>query len=244
MSDEKKTPHSLATFLRGPAPAPEAKAQAEAGDADTPPPHASTAAGAQVPPSPADAPVPAVEQTPPASSPAPWEQAPRFTRAARTNAVQRRTPPWQWAVLAALALVLAMQVLLADRARLAADATWRPVLAALCAALRCELPAWHEPAAFTMLNREVRPAPDQRGVLQVQASFRNDARWAQAWPYLQLSLSDADGRVIGSRVFSPREYLGHPVPPGDTLAPGQGTQIAFRVREPAASTAAFGFEFH
>ncbi|RBD03613.1 DUF3426 domain-containing protein, partial [Xanthomonas oryzae pv. oryzae] len=28
-----------------------------------------------------------------------------------------------------------------------------------------------------------------------------------------------------------------------TLAPGQAVQVAFRVREPAASTAAFSFEF-
>ncbi|HVJ36773.1 MAG TPA: DUF3426 domain-containing protein [Stenotrophomonas sp.] len=169
--------------------------------------------------------------------------APTFARP-RVRARAPRASAWQWMVLAALALLLVMQILLADRARLAADARWRPVLSGLCGMLHCELPVWHEPTAFTMLDRDVRPAPGETGVLRIQASFRNDARWQQAWPWLQLSLSDADGRVIGSRVFSPAEYLGQAPEPGQTLAPGQSGRVDFRVREPAAGTAAFTFDFH
>jgi hypothetical protein len=169
--------------------------------------------------------------------------APTFARP-RATVRAPRAPVWQWIALCVLALLLVMQILLADRARLATDARWRPLLATLCGALRCELPVWHEPSAFVMLDRDVRPASDQPGVLRIQASFRNDARWSQAWPYLQLSLSDADGRVIGSRVFAPEEYLGHAPPAGETLAPGQSGRIDFRVREPAAGTSAFTFDFH
>lgn len=147
-----------------------------------------------------------------------------------------------WAVIAALAVVLAIQVLLADRARLAADAGWRPALETVCGALRCSLPAWHEPAAFTMLDRRIRPATDAGpGVLRVDASFRNDARWPQAWPALQLSLADADGRTLGSQVFLPAQYLD--TVPDTLVAPGQSAQITFLVREPGPGTVAFSFEF-
>ena len=139
-----------------------------------------------------------------------------------------------------LALLLALQILLADRARLAADARWRPLLESLCGALRCDLPAWHEPAAFAMLDRKVRPAA-QAGVLRIDATFRNEARWPQAWPALQLALSDADGRVLGSRVFQPGEYLG--AAPTTRLSPGQSAQVTFLVHEPAPGTVAFSFEF-
>ncbi|MEF9979752.1 MAG: DUF3426 domain-containing protein, partial [Thermomonas sp.] len=62
------------------------------------------------------------------------------------------------------------------------------------------------------------------------------------WPDLRLSLSDADGRVIGTGVFAPAQYLGEN--PGTApLEPGQSARIAFRVQEPAASTVAFTFEF-
>jgi hypothetical protein len=55
-------------------------------------------------------------------------------------------------------------------------------------ALRCSVPAWREPAAFHVTSRDVRPHPTAAGVLLVTATFRNDARFAQPWPRLQLSL--------------------------------------------------------
>jgi hypothetical protein len=166
--------------------------------------------------------------------------APRFMRAPEATVP---TPRWQWGLVAGLVTLLALQIAVADRARLAADAGSRPWIAGLCGVLRCSLPAWQEPAAFSMISRDVRPVPGQPGALQVQASFRNDARWEQAWPSLRLSLSDPDGRVIGTSVFAPRDYLDPTVDAASVLEPGQSAQIAFRVREPAASTVAFTFEF-
>jgi len=165
-------------------------------------------------------------------------------RQGRTRRPVLRAAPWQWIALVGLCLLLGLQILVADRQRLGADARWRPWVAGVCQALRCSLPPWREPSAFTMLSREVRPLPGRAGTLQVQATFRNDARWAQAWPLLQLSLADADGRTIGSRVLRPEDYLGRDRPDAATLAPGQSAQVAFQVREPAAGTAAFSFDFH
>ncbi|MBB2804677.1 hypothetical protein XarbCFBP7604_16220 [Xanthomonas arboricola] len=174
--------------------------------------------------------------------PLPAQAAPAFARRGLSRP-RLRASGRQWALLVGLVGLLALQIVIADRAQLAADARWRPLVSAACTVARCTLPAWREPGALTLLNREVRPLPGVPGVLQIQASFRNEARWAQAWPWLQLSLSDADGRVIGTRVLAPQEYLGQPPAAQDTLAPGQAVQVAFRVREPAASTAAFSFDF-
>lgn len=238
---------SLATLLqRGPAPRSAEPTAAERGaDADVPQPEAASPVA------------PAREEETPEGVDAdtPMEQdgdglraegniAPSFLRRAPANpAAARRTPRWQWLLLAALALLLAIQVVLADRATLAAHAGWRPVVAGLCTVLRCSLPAWHQPEAYTMLQRDVRPLPGRQGVLQVQASFRNDARWAQAWPALSLSLSDADGRVIGRRLLQPRDYLGAAHDPAQRLEPGQSAQVAFLLREPSAATVAYTFEF-
>lgn len=166
--------------------------------------------------------------------------APGFLGNSRPRALP--APRWHWLLVAGLALLLVLQSVLADRARLAADAGNRAWLGPLCGVLHCSLPLWHEPTAFTMTSREIRPLPGQAGVLQVQASIRNDARWAQAWPDLRLSLSDADGRMIGSGVFTPAQYLGE-APGTAPLEPGQSARIAFRVQEPAASTVAFTFDF-
>lgn len=167
---------------------------------------------------------------------------PSFARQRAQPPIPARTAKWQWGALVVLAALLAVQVLVADRARLAADASWRPVIISLCAAAGCSVPTWHQPGAFAMLSRDVSPIPETRGGLNVQATFRNDARWPQAWPVLLLSLSDADGRVLGSRAFSPKEYLGAAATQTE-LAPGQSAQIALKLHEPNPDVVAISFDF-
>lgn len=143
--------------------------------------------------------------------------------------------------MAVLALALAAQLLLAQRDELAARAQWRPWIGALCSVTGCELPPWREPRAFTMLDRNVRPAPGRPGVLAVDASFRNDAAWPQAWPNLRLTLSDVDGLPVGAREFGPGDYLDAAAP--GVLAAGQSASVRFEVLEPAPRIVAFTFEF-
>ncbi len=239
--------------LPTPAPAsmPEVDASYAAGVAATPPAAATgesiAPAGLEPPSEPESEPAlaPPPEQEPePTTAAIATSAAPSFMQPSAPRRPVLRAAPWQWIALVGLGLLLALQILVADRQRLGADARWRPWVAGVCQALRCSLPPWREPSAFTMLSREVRPLPGRAGTLQIQATFRNDARWAQAWPLLQLSLADADGRTIGSRVLRPEEYLGRTRPDAATLAPGQSAQVAFQVREPAAGTAAFSFDFH
>lgn len=175
---------------------------------------------------------------PPASKPT----GPRFLHHARTTPVHTRRVRLQWAAVLTLALLLCVQVVVADRARLATQAGWRPIVTMLCGAFRCDVPTWREPTAFTMLSRDVRPLLDAPGTLQAQATFRNEARWAQAWPVILLTLKDADGRTLGARALQPGDYL----PAGETataIGPGQSAQMAVRIREPSASVVAFSFDF-
>ncbi|HVR81555.1 MAG TPA: DUF3426 domain-containing protein [Luteimonas sp.] len=167
---------------------------------------------------------------------------PSFARRPRATATRGARRPWFSIAIAGLALLLALQLLLADRAELARDARWRPPLSSLCSVLRCALPPWHEPTAFTLLNRDVRPHPTVPGVLHVTATFRNDARWPQPWPALLLTLSDLDGRAAGARVFEPRDYLGA-TPAQRLLANGQSATIVMDVLEPAPHIVAFTFDF-
>ncbi len=167
--------------------------------------------------------------------------APSFARHSTPSAPARAH--WGWhAGVAGLTLLLALQLLLAQRHELAADPRWRPLVAGACTVLRCEVPAWREPAAFTMLQRSVRPKSGQTGVLTVEASFRNDAHWSQPWPTLVLSLADVDGRQVGVRAFTPDEYrAAHGG--ADRLLPGQSANVALEVVEPAPRIVAFTFDF-
>jgi hypothetical protein len=186
--------------------------------------------------------VAAVVAVAPASQPA--RTAPSFAaRHAAPAAVPSRRRWPSPAIAAGLSTLLLLQILLADRDRLAADARWRPLLTSLCTAFGCSLPPWREPAAIRLVSRDVRAHPTRPGVLRATATLRNDARWAQAWPRVVLTLSDVDGRAIGMRDFAPHEYLGE-APTQDALSSGQSAMIRLDVLEPAANVVAFSFDFH
>ncbi|MFL6585948.1 MAG: DUF3426 domain-containing protein [Luteimonas sp.] len=186
-----------------------------------------------------------------ASPPAPAARAaatrtsPSFARRGATgplDARMRRQHRILYGAVVALTLLLGLQVLLADRARLASDPDWRPTLARLCVVMRCDLPPWHEPTALTVLARDVRPDGARAGQLLATATFRNDARWAQAWPRLRLTLSNIDGRAVGTRVFTAQEYLqGAPAQP--TLAAGDSAEARLQLVEPDARAVSFAFDF-
>lgn len=167
---------------------------------------------------------------------------PSFVRGVTPARKPRLAWPWHLAIVA-LCLLLGVQLLLAQRHELAASARWRPWVAGLCDALSCEIPAWREPRAFTMLDRSVQPDPAMPGVLAVEANFRNDARWPQPWPTLVLSLSDVEGREVGVRVFAPSEYRGSINDGDELLAPGQSGSVRLQVREPSPRIVAFTFDF-
>ncbi len=175
-------------------------------------------------------------------------------RPVAVSGVAARRHRLQAAAIVGLALALVLQLLLADRAGLAANARWRPAMATLCNVLHCTLPPWREPTAFTLLQRDVRPHPTVAGALQVTATFRNDARWAQPLPGLLLTLSDVDGRSIAARTFTPSDYLGGAGDEPGTgkgtrtrtqtmLASGQSKTISMDIVEPAPRIVAFTFDF-
>lgn len=164
---------------------------------------------------------------------------PSFSRSAPAT----RDSRLHWLVVVLLAGLLGLQWLLVERDALAADTRWRPMLETVCTPLPCQLPAWHEPSALRMLERDVRTDPARPGLLRVHARFRNNARWPQAWPRLQLQLTNSAGQTVAGRVFTPAQYLGQPPAPGQRIEPGQEAIIAFDVVEPGGETLAFGFVF-
>lgn len=195
-----------------------------------------------------EAPAPATE--PPAAVPARatprppprrGHAVPSFARGAAAPQVRdRRRTLLRGAAILGLSLLLALQLLLSDRAALAADARWRPLLAMLCGGLGCELPPWREPQAFRVVERDVRAT--HPGVLRVSARVRNDARWPQPWPILVLTLSDANGQRVAMREFLPRDYHGG-APTSSQLASGQTVALSMDIVEPGPQAVAFTFDF-
>lgn len=166
---------------------------------------------------------------------------PSFVR--RHRSARRRAGGLAWlAAAVALGALLALQIALAQRHELAADARFRPALEHLCGTLGCDLPPWRDPDRLQVIDRGVVPHPSTADALLVTATIRNDAPWPQAWPMLELTLSDLEGEPVAMRRFRPEEYLGA-APERPLLGSGETVLARLELADPGKQAVAFGFEF-
>ena len=203
--------------------APEAPVAAQAA-------HAADAPAADAPATDApatDAPA-AVTQIASAASPSPPAPATMHdadTATARpVDEARPRTDRFEWRprkplrerpqALYGLALVLLVAALVAQavleyRDALAAHMPFtRPLLEGACAVAGCTVGPARDAAALSIDASDLQADPAHRGLLKLTATLRNRASYRIAWPYLELTLTDASDRVVVRRAFAPSEYMG------------------------------------
>ena len=150
----------------------------------------------------------------------------------------RRGP---WPLLAALAaLVLIAQALLHFRGEIAAGLpAMRGPLEQACQLLACELRLPSQVKLLSIESYEVRPDPLREGVIVLSAVIRNRAPFTQAYPALQLTLTDDANREVVTRAILPREYR-------DAAAVARGIEAggeaALTLHFDASRTRATGYE--
>ena len=166
---------------------------------------------------------------------------PAFAAARRRARTQRN---WPWLLGSAmLVLVLAGQIAWSERASWIDNAQVRTWLEPLCATLDCNLPLQRNARLLELSSRDIRPHPSVPDALIISATLRNDAKFAQAFPTVAISLSDLDEKRVAMRRFAPREYLNDPLAIDSGLAPGASTALVFEVADPGDDAVAFEFRF-
>jgi predicted Zn finger-like uncharacterized protein len=165
---------------------------------------------------------------------------PAFTRRRRSR--PRKSGAWI-AGSVVLALALGGQIAWAERALWLDDARVRDWLDPACARVGCTLPPRHDVAQLELLSRDIRPHPSVPGALIISATVRNDADFAQAFPTVEITLSDLDETRIAMRRFHPRDYVSDARAIASGLAPGASTALVFEVADPGKNAVAFEFKF-
>ncbi len=166
---------------------------------------------------------------------------PAFARSRHLVPVRRN---WPWTIGAcALLLTLGAQIGYAERAAILDDPNARPLLERVCESLGCRLPLRRDPSTLELLSREIRPHPSVSGALIISATLRNDAKFPQAFPAVEITLSDLDENRIAMRRFAPQEYLGDTRAIATGLAPGATAALVFEVADPGKNAVAFEFKF-
>src|SRR5882724_4391531 len=211
---------------------------------------AESTAPARTPPEPQAAPRPqapaaAVRLAPdkPAPKPAAAIAHPQTARAEPTAEVTEassRLAPWWNAATAALAIILAAQIVNHYRNDLAANERLHKPLTALYAALGVPLaPRWDlEAYDVRQLGASVDSATS--GQITVRASVKNGARQPQPLPLLRVTLQDRFGNRVAARDVPPQSYLPRTPPASSFLSAGQRIDAEMVFVDPGAN--AVGFE--
>ena len=149
--------------------------------------------------------------------------------------------PGQRALVAsALSGVIIVLTLLTFRVQLARDhPALKPLLEAACAVFRCEIALPQDAEQLSIEASDLRADPTRPGSIVVNATLRNRARFAQAYPALELTLTDAQNQTVARRVLQPRDYLDKKANVRKGLAPNSVVMLKFN--HAAGGNAALGY---
>lgn len=195
-------------------------------------------------PEPASSPEPVPE--PPLPEPAP-EPAPA-SEAVEASQVESRLPqdganamrPWTLGMLG-LAFLAVLQSMLLFRVELAVMAPGlRPVLEAACAPFGCSVPLPQKPELVGIESSDL--APGEHGRLLLSAALRNRAPFVQAYPHLELTLTDARDEAVLRKVLTPADFL----PAGMAVAEGFAAQgeVPVKLTLDAGDAPAVGYRLY
>jgi predicted Zn finger-like uncharacterized protein len=165
----------------------------------------------------------------------------RATPWSSPTASLRRSRWWTGAAAAAV-LLLSLQVVNHYRATLAGQPTvgrWIQQAYGLIGV--AVTPRW-DVRQYEILDWVATAEPNTRGVgsLTISARIQNRGPERQPYPDVQLRLKDRWEEAVGSRMFTPDEYLARDTPHDRLMSPGETARAEMEVVDPGPD--AYGFE--
>jgi len=149
------------------------------------------------------------------------------------------------ALIPVLMLALVLQAVFHFRDAIAAN--WpgtKPLLTRACAVAGCAIRPLNEVDALTIDASDLQRDQAHQGLLVLTATLRNRARYAIAYPYLELSLTgtqEGSGKIptVARRVLAPSDYAGGTTDLGAGMPPNR--EFLVKVFIDASSTTQEGY---
>ena len=148
-------------------------------------------------------------------------------------------------VAAFVVLIGAFFVQLALHYRDLVAAHWpgsRPMLARICAIAGCTIRPLREIAGLSIDASDLQADAAHKGLLVLTATIRNRAAYAVAYPHLELTLTDAQDKVVVRRALAPADYAGGTADVANGIA-GNG-EAAVRLFIDASATSQSGYRVY
>ena len=130
------------------------------------------------------------------------------------------------ALMIIFVLGIGIQLLYFSRTHLAAHYPQsKPVLLSLCRLLHCEIGLPQEIAQLTIDDADIQEHREREGVFMFSSVLMNHAQVAQAYPLIELTLTNTSDEPVLRRILKPQEYLPATLKVADGLAAQQEIRI-------------------
>jgi hypothetical protein len=142
-----------------------------------------------------------------------------------------------------LLLLLALQAILHFRDLVAVwQPATKPALVRACRLLGCTVQPVRDIAGLSIDGSDLQADPAHRGLLVLSATIRNRSAWPLAYPYLELTLTDAKDAVVARRALQPADYVGGTADLGTGIAPN--TELPVKLFIDASATSQAGYRLY
>ena len=155
----------------------------------------------------------------------------------------RRRPSRLWWLAGTLLLALTLQVAYYHRGEVAVllpEA--KPLVQRICEELGCDVPLPRRADLLSIESSDLQADPAHPSVMVLTATLRNRASYIQAFPALELTLTNIQNQTVARRVLTPPDYAPRDTRPESGFAPGSEFQI--RVYIEAAALTPTGYRLY
>ena len=173
-------------------------------------------------------PIAATRVTPskPESEPAPAPAAEIAPSVAELARKQHHRTVWLGIASGVLALMLALQAVYFWRTTLAARLpVIQPWLAQACDALGCGVGLPQDDNAISVSSSDLLSDPAHPATIHVNLLIANQAGYVEAYPHIELTLTDTQNAIVARRIFTPKEYLPSPAKRAAGIAAGTEASV-------------------
>lgn len=120
----------------------------------------------------------------------------------------------------------------------------RPAFARLCEFVACDIHPLRDGAMshLSIDASDLQADPAHKGLLILTATLRNRAGWALAYPHLELTLTDAQDRVVVRRALAPADYARGTADLQRGIAPNG--EVAVKMFIDASATSQAGYRLY
>jgi predicted Zn finger-like uncharacterized protein len=134
---------------------------------------------------------------------------PEFIQTLERQEKRRRVFNWLASIGALLALTgLLFQVLVVWRADIVAHAPGlKPLVSKLCQVAHCQIGLPQHIEQLRITGSELQPDTRNRDLYTLALTLENQSQITQAWPHIEVTLTDVQNKAVARRVFSPQEYV-------------------------------------